>query len=154
MPTFDQGIPMKHEPTQMVPRKLVWAMFTLMIGSLALVAFDQLSGRENVGVVVEAPIVQERSLILSGDRNGAYTVLELDGSVVAASSDDLAGFIGIIGLVVKRERFTQGVPNDAPVRVVRRTNGNIAIIDDSTDMTVELIGYGADNVAAFANLLD
>lgn len=154
MPTFDQPIPMKHKPSQMVPRPLVYAMFALMFGSLGLVAFAQLTDRPNVGVLYEAPIVQERSVILSGDRNGAYVVTDVDGTVIAASSDEKAGFIGVIGMVVNRERFTQGVTSDAPVRVVRRDNGNISIIDDTTGMVTELIGYGVDNVAAFARLLD
>ena len=154
MPTFDQGIPMKHKPTQMVPRGLVWGMFALMLGSLALVSYAKFTGQEKIGVLYQAPIEMERSIVLSGDRNGAYSVLDLDGTVIAASSDDLAGFIGIVGLVVKRERFTQGVPSDAPVRIARRVDGHIAIIDDTTDMTIELVGYGADNVAAFANLLN
>jgi len=41
-----------------------------------------------------------------------------------------------------------------PIQVVRRENENIAILDDQTGMAVELIGYGKDNVAAFAQLLE
>ena len=48
----------------------------------------------------------------------------------------------------------QGADSDAPYRVVLRNNSNFAIIDDSTDNVVELIGYGADNIAAFARLLN
>ena len=46
------------------------------------------------------------------------------------------------------------VPTSVSEPVVRRDNGNIAILDDTTGMAVELIGYGKDNVAAFAQLLD
>lgn len=154
MPSFDQGIPMKHRAEEMVPKPLVYAMFALMFGAVAIVGFAQLTGRPMTGVLVEAPIVQERSVILSGDRSGAYLVTDPDGTVIAASSDEKSGFIGVIGMVIKRERHTLGVTSDAPVRIVRRDNGNIAIIDDTTGLTVELIGYGADNIAAFANLLN
>ena len=40
------------------------------------------------------------------------------------------------------------------VRVVRREDGHIAIIDDKTGMAVEVTGYGADNAAAFARIVD
>jgi hypothetical protein len=40
------------------------------------------------------------------------------------------------------------------LRLVRRANGHTAIIDPATDWSIELIGYGADNIAAFARLLD
>ncbi|SMY07048.1 photosynthetic complex assembly protein PuhC [Flavimaricola marinus] len=154
MPTFNQGIPMKHAAEEMVPRPLVYAMFALMLGAVGLVGYAQLSGMPKVGVLAEAPIVQERSVVLLGDRNGAYVVTDTTGTVIAASSDEKSGFIGVVGMVIKRERHTLGLAPDAPVRIARRGNGNISIIDDSSGLTVELIGYGADNVAAFGNLLN
>jgi hypothetical protein len=42
----------------------------------------------------------------------------------------------------------------APLRLVRRENGHVAILDDTTGWSIELIGYGQDNVAAFAKLID
>uniref|UniRef100_UPI002FDA3FD7 photosynthetic complex assembly protein PuhC n=1 Tax=Yoonia sp. TaxID=2212373 RepID=UPI002FDA3FD7 len=72
----------------------------------------------------------------------------------ASSSDDLGGFIGVMGRVIDRERFKQNIAGNPPVQVVRRENGNVAILDDATGLRVELIGYGKDNVAAFAKLLD
>jgi putative photosynthetic complex assembly protein len=56
--------------------------------------------------------------------------------------------------VIDRERVVNGISGTPPVQVLRRDNGNIAILDPSTGMATELIGYGADNVAAFAKLLD
>ena len=46
------------------------------------------------------------------------------------------------------------VPSAAPVRIVERENGHVAVIDDTTGWKIELIGYGQDNVAAFARLID
>jgi hypothetical protein len=40
------------------------------------------------------------------------------------------------------------------LRLVRRENGHVAILDDTTGWSIELIGYGQDNVAAFAKLID
>ena len=144
---------MRHQEKEMVPKFLVKAMFALMIGTLGIVTFAQLTGVQNTGVLVEAPIVSERVVTMSGDNMRVYTVYE-DGEVIAVSSEDKAGFIGVIGLVVQRERMQAGISMDAPLRIVGRENGNVAIIDDSTGLTKELIGYGADNIAAFGNLLD
>ncbi|MCC5974889.1 MAG: photosynthetic complex assembly protein [Rubellimicrobium sp.] len=146
---------MRHRDKEMVPRILVQGMFALMLGSVALVAYAQISGRPNVGVLYEAEIVAERSVVLAGDRTGNYEAIDgVTGDLIAVSSENKAGFIGVIGRVLDRDRFVKGVGAGEPVRVVRRTNGNIAIIDDATGMVVELIGYGPDNVAAFARMLD
>ncbi len=145
---------MRHRDKEMVPRFLVQAMFGLMAASLAMVAYAQWFDVPNRGVLVEAPVAQSLEIVMIGDRSGTYEVLTTDGALLASSADYKGGFLGVIGRVFERERFVHGVTSDAPVTVVRRENGNIAVIDDTTDLRVELIGYGKDNVAAFAKLLD
>ena len=145
---------MRHRDKEMVPRFLVQAMFGLMAASLAMVAYAQWFDVPNRGVLVEATITQSLEIIMVGDRSGIYEVRTLDGQLIASSSDEKAGFIGVMGRVIDRERFVHDLTGNAPIAVVRRENGNIAIVDDTTDLSVELIGYGKDNVAAFAKLLD
>ncbi len=145
---------MRHRDREMVPRLLVQGMFALMAVTLAIVAYAQWFDVPNRGVLVEAPVVQSLEIVMTGDRNGIYEVTTPDGTLIAASTDEKAGFIGVIGRVVDRERFKNNAVSTVPVTVVRRENGNIAIIDDTTNLRVELIGYGKDNVAAFAKLLD
>ena len=145
---------MRARDRDMVPVVLVRAMFGLMFGALALVAFAQWTDRPNEGVLVQAPIVAERAILLSGGRDNIYTARDaVTGDVIAVSSDDLAGFIGVIGRVIDRDRMVQGGDPAAPLRVVRRENGHTAVIDDTTGKVIELIGYGADNVAAFAAMV-
>ena len=145
---------MRHRDKEMVPTLLVKAMFGLMLATTGIVAYAQWSGTPDVGVLEAAPIEKSREIVLIGDRSGVYTAQELDGRVLAVSSDPKAGFLGVMGRVVDRERLLQDRSSDAPITVVRRTNGNTAILDETTGMAVELIGYGADNVAAFAQFLD
>jgi len=149
----DLRVQMRHRDIHMVPRILVQAMFGLMFASVALVTFEQLSGRPNEGVLIEAPIIREVTLTLTGDVRGNYTVTDAQGVVIARSNDELSGFLGVIGRVFDRKRLVEGVPGNPPVRVVLRDNGNVAIIDDSTGMVTELIGYGPDNIAAFAQFV-
>ena len=145
---------LRHRDKEMVPRFLVQAMFGLMAATLSLVAYAQWFDVPNRGVLVEAPVTQSLEIVMVGDRSGIYEVLTTDGQLIASSSDEKAGFIGVMGRVIDRERFVHDLTGNAPVTVIRRENGNIAIVDDTTDLSVELIGYGKDNVAAFAKLLD
>ena len=145
---------MRHRDKEMVPTILVKAMFGLMLATTGIVAYAQWSGTPDVGVLEASPIELNRDILLIGDRSGVYEVRDVDGTVIAVSSDPRAGFLGVIGRVVDRERMLHDLTTQDPIQVVRRTNGNIAILDDTTGMAVELIGYGEDNVAAFAQLLD
>lgn len=145
---------MRHRDREMVPKFLVQGMFALMIGTVGLVAYAQFTDQPQLGVVYDAPIAQTRTITLIGDRTGIYSAFDADGSLLAISNADKAGFIGVIGRVIDRQRQVLGAAADAPINVIRRDNGNIAIMDPATAMNIELIGYGADNVAAFAAFLD
>lgn len=144
---------MRERDRDMVPLVLVRAMFGLMLLSLGIVAWAQWADVPNRGVLIEAPVVVERTLTLRGERDGIYEVLDEGGAVIARSSDPLAGFIGVIGRIVERRRLVDRIEGNPPIRVVRRENGNVAVIDDAAGQVIELIGYGADNVAAFAQFV-
>ena len=145
---------MKHRDRDMVPAVLVKAMFALMLASVALVGYASITDRPVIAVPAHSDIVAEREITLIGDRSTGVQVFAADGTPLAHSTDDKAGFIDVIWVSVNRERIVQNAATDAPLRVVRRENGHVAVIDDTTGWKIELIGYGQDNVAAFAKLID
>lgn len=145
---------MKHRDRDMVPRVLVQAMFGLMAFSLIIVAYAQWADVPNRGVPAHSDIVAERSITLTGTRSDGITVRDETGAQIAYSGTDKAGFIDVIWNAVMRERTVNNADLAAPVRLVRRANGHTAILDDTTGWSIELIGYGQDNVAAFAKLID
>ncbi|CTQ48021.1 photosynthetic complex assembly protein PuhC [Jannaschia donghaensis] len=153
-PTASLANQMKHRDREMVPRFLVQAMFALMIGTLALVAYARLTDRPLEGTRPTATIVEERSFTMVGDRGTGVGLFDANNVQVAHSNDNKKGFIDVIWVSVNRERLVQGADMAAPIRVVRRDDGKTAILDDATGWSIVLIGYGRDNVAAFADLLD
>ncbi len=145
---------MRARDRDMVPMVLVRGMFGLMAASLVLVFGAALTDRPRIAVPVLTPIVAETIIDFDATREGSVTVRNEAGEIVALSGDDKNGFIGVIWRVLARERLLRGLPDTAPVRVVRRENGTIAVLDTASDWSVELIGYGPDNVAAFDRLID
>lgn len=153
-PTASLANQMKLRDKEMVPRFLVQAMFALMLGSLALVAFARYTDRPLEGTRAPTEIVQERTFTMEGSRSTGVGLFDENGVQVAHSNDNLKGFIDVIWVSISRERTVMGADMAAPIRVVRRANGQVAILDDATGWSIVLIGYGRDNVAAFADLLD
>ncbi len=145
---------MKLRDRDMVPRVLVQAMFALMLGSLALVSYARITDLPRTGVASLPEIVAERSVTFEGDRNFGIRILDAGGNEIAASTKDKAGFIDVVWIAMTRERKVQRVDLNAPFRIVRRENGRTDVIDDTTGWALELIGYGPDNIAAFARLID
>lgn len=145
---------MKHRDREMVPKVLVQAMFALMFISLMLVGYATYTDRPLTGVAPDSPIVKEMDITLLGTRSDGVHVLASNGTELAHSAEDKNGFIDVIWVSVMRERKVQNADPTAPLRLVQRANGHTAILDDATGWKIELIGYGKDNVAAFARLLD
>ncbi len=145
---------MKARDKDMVPRVLVQAMFGLMLASLAMVSYARLTDMPRTGLPTLDPIVAERSLTFGGDRNNGIQLYDENGLEIASSRRDKAGFIDVVWVSMSRERLVQRTDPAAPFRIIRRENGRLDVIDDSTGWQLELIGYGPDNIAAFARLLD
>ncbi|MCR8825202.1 photosynthetic complex assembly protein PuhC [Pseudosulfitobacter koreensis] len=152
--TYALSKQMKHPQRNLVPKFMVQGMFALMLSTLALVSYASLSGRAVGSVVPHSDIVREITVTLDGSRSDGVAVLDSTGTQIAHSTKEKSGFIDVVWVSVNRERTVHGVASDAPVRVVRRANGLVAVIDDTTGWKIELIGYGQDNVAAFARLVD
>lgn len=145
---------MKHRDHDMVPLFLVRSMFGLMFGVLCLVAYAQWTDVPQSAVFEQTPTVKEMQVQFVSSREGVSTVYDMDGNKITSSEDHMMGFVGVIGIVVKRNRLVANVPNDTPLTIVKRETGTYGISDPATGWSMELIGYGADNVAAFARLLD
>lgn len=145
---------MKERDRDMVPRFLVIAMFSLMAASLALVSFAKLTGMPPTASAPLPEIVAERTVSFAGDRSSGIILLDESGIQIASSSENKAGFIDVVWVAVMRERKVQQTDITAPIRIVRRTGGRVDVIDDTTGWNLELIGYGKDNIAAFATLID
>ena len=145
---------MKHRDRDMVPRFLVIAMFSLMLISLSLVSYAQWTDHPNMGVLKFSPIEKEITVSLVGDRSKGVAIHDMDGNQLAHSNLKKSGFIDVIWVSIMRHRTVQNKDISAPIRIIRRQNGHTAIFDDATGWSIELIGYGQDNVNAFAKLID
>ena len=142
---------------EMVPTVLVRAMFVLCACVLVIVAYARLTDRplEAMPPGVEvAPVVQERSIRIFGRMDGSARVLDVDGNVIASLSPEEGGFVAGIYRVLERERGAVGLSASEPIRLVRFSDGRLGLRDDYTDFRTELFGFGADNEAVFARLME
>lgn len=145
---------MKHRDRDMVPRGLVIAMFAMMLSALAIAGYARITDQPLSGVPTAKSVTKNVQITLQGSRTSGIVVLGSQGEQLAVSTQDKAGFIDVIWVAVTRARKVQGVEGNPPLDLVRRVDGRTAILDPATGWSIELIGYGADNVAAFARLLD
>ncbi len=138
---------------ELVPRVMARALMLLVFTVLVLVSLARLTDRPVTSTPPGGEIVTSRTLLLSGDMAGAATVRETDGTLVADLTPEQGGFISGVWRVLVRERTKHRVALDGPVTVLRRDTGRLEIHDPSTGWRADLMGFGADNARAFAQLL-
>ncbi|MBK1635343.1 photosynthetic complex assembly protein PuhC [Rhodovulum adriaticum] len=138
-----------------VPSILLKGMFGVALFSLLIVTYAVVTDKPKAAMPdLDAPIAQEREIVLVGSMTGAATVYDTEGNVIHEYAADEGGFVAGIWRVLQRERGKIDAPMDAPVRLVRYESGRLSLFDDLTGWRAELVGFGADNTAAFALLLD
>ena len=140
----------RQESRELIPRRLLQAMFALIIFSLALVSFSVLTGRDMVGQPKAAAVVQERSIILGG-QGDSIRVTDPSGALVLA--DNHGGFLSSVRQALMFERSRHGVEGNPPVFIRKYENGRLQIADPSTDWKAELTMFGKDNTARWEQVL-
>lgn len=146
---------LRQRDREMIPKTLLRAMLALVVASLLIVTYARVTDRPlEATPPTGVAVAEERLILLHGDMSGAARVLDLNGAVIADLDPSKGGFISGVWRVLQRVRAQHQVALDAPVRLVRWEDGRLSILDDTTGWRAELTGFGADNLAAFARLLD
>ncbi|MCX7643932.1 MAG: photosynthetic complex assembly protein PuhC [Rhodobacteraceae bacterium] len=146
---------LRQRDREMIPKVLLRAMFALVLSSLAIVTYARLTDRPlEAAPPADVAVAKERLILLYGDMSGSARVLDPNGSLIADLPPSEGGFISGVWRVLQRVRTQHRVALDAPVRLVLWQDGRLSILDDTTGWRAELTGFGADNLAAFARLLN
>lgn len=144
-----------REDREKVPRVLLRAILILCLTVLAFVSVARVTGMEPAAMPPkDVPVTAERTLIIFGDQGGKARVLDQYGTQIADLTPEQGGFISGVWRSMARTRTQQGIDPNAPVRLVKFADGRLGLRDDLTGWRVELIGFGRDNAAAFAKLLE
>lgn len=138
----------------LVPPFMAWSLVTLALVSLMLVAAARLTGRPLDSTPPASPIMIERQIVLVTDLSGTAEVRDVNGQVIAIMPEGEGGFVAGIHRVIQRERTRYRVEDTGPVLLRAHENGRLSITDPATGWSADLMGFGADNAAAFVRLLN
>lgn len=136
-----------------IPPVLIKGMFGLVLLCLALVTVHVLTDQPVVSMPPASAVTDSREIVITGDMGGRAQVAAPDGRVIADLTAEEGGFVSGVARVIARERGKYGLPNTAPVTLVRRENGRLSLHDPLTGWQADLMGFGLDNARAFARLL-
>lgn len=137
-----------------VPRILLRAIAIMLVATTGMVALARITGTPPAALPPDVPVVEERVIHIFGTMSGTARVLDQNGAVIASLDPTKGGFIAGVARSLERQRVQADIDPAAPVRLVRFADGRLGLRDDFTGWRVELVGFGRDNTAAFARLMD
>jgi putative photosynthetic complex assembly protein len=137
-----------------IPRVILRAMLLLVLAVLALVTWARVTDRPLDAMPPDVAVAESRTIHIFGKMDGSARVLDADGAVIADLTPDKGGFIAGMWRALNRERTKHGVSLDAPVVLIRYEDGRLALQDPTTGWRAQLLGFGRDNTAVFARLLE
>ncbi|MEL7372228.1 MAG: photosynthetic complex assembly protein PuhC, partial [Myxococcota bacterium] len=136
-----------------IPPKALAAAGLLIVFSLVTAAIGSFTGLGKL----ETPRTEAvRTLELRFDdaKDGGVLVLRTDRSVITKLAPGTNGFTrGVVRSLVRHRRMGR-VDADPPFQLVLWADHRLTLTDPATAQTIDLSGFGRDNVQAFARLLD
>ena len=140
---------MQKRDKEMIPKRLVYAVFALALSSLAITTYAVVTDRPLVGVAPAEPMVAQHQVILEGEGNAAR-VTTPNGAVLMDSEH--GAFVTVIRSGLNRARLVARVDGNPAVTVTQFESGRMTLTDPATGWQVELSSFGLGNKAHFERL--
>jgi putative photosynthetic complex assembly protein len=142
---------MRKRDRELIPRRLVIAIFSIAIATVLLTSFAVLTDRPLVGQPQLAPVVAERSLIIDASGNAIVVTDTTTGETVLNLTN--GGFISVVNDGLERSRLVNRVAGNPPVILTLYENSRLSLVDTATGWNTEISSFGPGNVGVWMNLL-
>lgn len=138
-------------PASILPRGLLIAIGTLVLGSLLAVAAVRLSGvsmREP-----DAQSVATRLLRFEDRPDGSIAVIDATSGRTLEQLRGEQGFMRGALRALTRERRMRELGPQQPFELAARADGRLTLVDPATGARIDLEAFGPTNAGVFARLL-
>ena len=142
---------MRKRDKEVIPRRLVIAMFSLALATLLLTTFAVLTDRPLVGQPEAAPIVSQRNLLIEADGKAVMVTDVRTGEMVLDAEN--GGFVSVVNDGLERARFVAGVRENAPVFLTLYENSRLSLSDPASGWSMEISSFGPGNTGVWLELL-
>lgn len=142
---------MEKRDRELIPRRLVIAMFSMALASVLLAAFAVLTDRPLVGQPVQASVVSERQLFIEGSGNSIKATDAATGEIVLDLGN--GGFISVVNDGLERARLVSRISDNPAVTLTLYETGRLSLEDPASGWSTEISSFGPGNIAVWLNLL-
>ena len=142
---------MEKRDRELIPRRLVVALFSMALAAVLLAAFAVLTDRPLEGQPQLAPIVTERLLVIEGNGTSIKATDAETGEIVLDLRN--GGFISVVNDGLERARLVSRITENPAVKLTLFETGRLSLTDPATGWSTEISSFGPGNIAVWLNLL-
>lgn len=136
-----------------LPKGALLSAIALVLLALVMVTAARLTGLGSTRMILPA-VVESRDLRFEDGNDGAVLVFDAhDRNLVDSLAPGTNGFVRVVLRGLARERRMNEIGQQPPFRLSRFQNGQMTLLDTSTNKQIDLAAFGSSNAEAFARLL-
>ncbi|MEM9708924.1 MAG: photosynthetic complex assembly protein PuhC [Pseudomonadota bacterium] len=141
---------LRKRDKELIPTRLVIAMFSLAVLTVVLVGIAVLTDRPLVGTPPPSDVVLSHEITLTG-QGSAIKVENGVGEVLFEGHN--GGFISVVNDGLEFARRRAGIMGNPPVEVTEYADGRIALHDPASGWTTQLSSFGSGNLNVWRAVL-
>ena len=144
---------MLKTPTIMKRIKPQWLVPTVMLLALLGVISFQILNFEPLNIPKNSAVISSKLIYLQRDEALSTEIMDESEIILAEYPKGRETFVSSLVTVIERDRLKRNMDKSGPLILQQTDNKRISIFDPTTAIEIDLMGFGAENVRIFAEIL-
>ena len=130
-----------------------WFVSTVMLLSLLGVISFQILNFEPLNIPKNSAVISSKLIYLQRDQDSSTKILDESKIVLVEYPKGQETFVSSLVTVIERDRLKRNMDKSGPLILQQTDNKRISIFDPTTAIEIDLMGFGAENVRIFSEIL-
>ena len=130
-----------------------WFVPTVMLLSLLGVISFQILNFEPLNIPKNSAVISSKLIYLQRDQDSSTKILDESKIVLVEYPKGQETFVSSLVTVIERDRLKRNMDKSGPFILQQTDNKRISIFDPTTAIEIDLMGFGAENVRIFSEIL-
>ena len=144
---------MLKTPTIMKRIKPQWLVPTVMLLALLGVISFQILNFEPLNIPKNSAVISSKLIYLQRDEALSTEIMDESEIILAEYPKGRETFVSSLVTVIERDRLKRNMDKSGPLILQQTDNKRISIFDPTTAIKIDLMGFGAENVRIFSEIL-
>ena len=124
----------------------------MLLSLLGVISF-QILNFEPLNIPKNSAVISSKLIYLQRDQDSSTKILDESKIVLVEYPKGRETFVSSLVTVIERDRLKRNMDQSGPLILLQTDNKRISIFDPTTTIEIDLMGFGAENVRIFSEIL-